>query len=283
MRQRAIGRGPLFKRLAKLPECFYHQPRTSALTHLSSNIQEWRGHTYKRTAAGTGFQSFQVDWAPGLDAASGRQTTGVTLTGAGSAPVTNGSLAVWDTSSINTAGYYPIRLTVTISNSPRSSSHHGVPRAGSALSQLAPVSQPRPGSRSGSGSCEERGWNLSAGPRNSGGTRRRHWGILDFSLNAPGQRTVQTSHGRFLHPAVADFTGGAGDEATVIDFNPSPAASDLELCLAQRVGTVRPVCSLAIPSLLVTLMETAKRKSSPWKTSLLPPFRWPCSLATAHF
>lgn len=70
------------------------------------------------TAAGIGFQNFLVEWAPGLDAASGWQTTGVTLVGAGSAPVTSGPLATWDTSSVTAAGYYTIRLTVNISNSP---------------------------------------------------------------------------------------------------------------------------------------------------------------------
>ncbi len=70
------------------------------------------------TAAGTGFQSFLVEWAPGLDATSGWQTIGVTLAGGGSSPITNGPLASWDTSSVTNVGYYTIRLTVTNSNSP---------------------------------------------------------------------------------------------------------------------------------------------------------------------
>jgi len=43
------------------------------------------------TAGGIGFQNFVVEWTPGLDAASGWQTTGVTLAGAGATPVANGS------------------------------------------------------------------------------------------------------------------------------------------------------------------------------------------------
>ncbi len=65
------------------------------------------------TAVGASFQQFQVDWSPGLDPNSGWQSTGVTLTGGGSSPVTNGLLANWDTSSIGGAGYFTIRLTAT--------------------------------------------------------------------------------------------------------------------------------------------------------------------------
>jgi hypothetical protein len=69
------------------------------------------------TAGGTGFQNFVVEWAPGLDAASGWQTTGVTLAGAGATPVAKGPLATWDTASIVSAGYYTIRLTINLSGS----------------------------------------------------------------------------------------------------------------------------------------------------------------------
>jgi hypothetical protein len=64
------------------------------------------------TAAGTGFESFTVDWAPGLDATSGWSTTGITLTGGGATPITAGLLASWNTTSLTTAGYFTIRLTV---------------------------------------------------------------------------------------------------------------------------------------------------------------------------
>ena len=67
-------------------------------------------------AVGANFQRFTIDWAPGLDATSGWQTTGVTLIGGGTAPVVGGTLASWDTSSVATAGYYTIRLTVNAAN-----------------------------------------------------------------------------------------------------------------------------------------------------------------------
>ena len=67
------------------------------------------------SAGGTTFQSFQVDWAAGINPGAGWQTTGMTLTGGGLSPVSNGSLAAWDTSSLTaaSAGYYTIRLRLT--------------------------------------------------------------------------------------------------------------------------------------------------------------------------
>jgi hypothetical protein len=181
------------------------------------------------TAAGMGFQSFQVDWAPGLDAASGWQTTGVALTGAGAAPVTNGQLANWDTSSITAAGYYTIRLTVNISNTPVQAL---------TMVYLEPdlLSANWPqflnlGPAGGAGVVPARNADgtfrlVLETPAGPGLGTGEFW---TFPLNGPAQRTVQTSHGSFLHPAVADFSGGPGDEAMVIDFFTSPVLSDLEL------------------------------------------------------
>lgn len=58
------------------------------------------------------FQNYQVSWAAGLNATSGWQTTGITLTSGGSAPIVNGQLATWDTSSATQAGYYTIQVAV---------------------------------------------------------------------------------------------------------------------------------------------------------------------------
>ena len=67
------------------------------------------------SAGGTTFQSFHIDWAEGVNPGAGWQTTGMTLTGGGLSPVSNGSLAAWDTSSLTaaSAGYYTIRLMLT--------------------------------------------------------------------------------------------------------------------------------------------------------------------------
>src|SRR5262249_53183046 len=48
-------------------------------------------------------------------------------------------------------------------------------------------------------------------------------------LSAPAQHTIQASHGGFFQPAVADFSGQPGEEAMMIDFNPFPVSSTLEL------------------------------------------------------
>jgi hypothetical protein len=180
------------------------------------------------TAQSSGFQNFQVDWAPGLDASSGWQTTGVTLAAAGANPVVNGSLATWNTSSISAAGYYTIRLTVV---------------ANTALQALTMVYL-EPDLLSAN-------WpqSFNLGPavgasvipaRNADGTLRLVMetpagpglGTGEFwtlPLDGPAQSTLQTSHGGFFNPAVADFTGSGKDEAMTIDFNPSPASSELEL------------------------------------------------------
>lgn len=182
------------------------------------------------TAAGTGFQGFLVEWAPGLDAMSGWQTTGVTLAGGGSTSVTNGPLATWDTSSITAAGYYTIRLTVNISNS-----------LFQALSMvylepdLLSTNWPQSfdlGPAFGAGVIPARNTDgtfrlLMETPAGPNLTIGEFWTL---PLNAPAQRTSHTGHGSFLQPAVADFHGGQADEAVVIDFiTSSPVFSDLEL------------------------------------------------------
>ena len=188
------------------------------------------------TAAGTGFQSFQVEWAPGLDATSGWQTTGVTLAGGGSAPVTIGSLATWDTSSATAVGYYTIRLTVNISNAPVQAL---------TMVYLEPdlLSANWPqflnlGPAVGAGVVPARNTDGTfrlvmespAGPSLPTG---EFWTL---PLTGPAQATVQTGHGGFFHPAVANFSGGAGDEAMIIDFSTgSPPSSALELF--QQNGT----------------------------------------------
>ncbi|MFZ0881840.1 MAG: VCBS repeat-containing protein [Candidatus Acidiferrales bacterium] len=182
------------------------------------------------TAGGSGFQDFVVEWAPGLDAASGWQTTGVTLAGAGATPVASGSLATWDTGSIVSAGYYTIRLTVNLSGS-----------AFQALTMiylepdLFSANWPQTlnlGPASGAGVVPARNVDgtyrllleTPAGPGSTGGE------LWSLSLDAPAQRTLHTSNGSFMHPAVADFTGTSGDQAMIIDFiTGSPVSSDLEL------------------------------------------------------
>jgi uncharacterized repeat protein (TIGR01451 family) len=64
------------------------------------------------TATGPSFQDFRLEWAEGINPATGWSSSGMTLAGGGSTPVTNGALGTWDTSAITQADYYTIRLSV---------------------------------------------------------------------------------------------------------------------------------------------------------------------------
>jgi subtilisin family serine protease len=65
------------------------------------------------TATGGSFQGFQIQWAEGQNPSSGWSSSGITLTGGGATPITQGLLGTWDTSGITQADYFTIRLTVT--------------------------------------------------------------------------------------------------------------------------------------------------------------------------
>ena len=182
------------------------------------------------TAVGFAFQNFVVEWAPGLDAASGWQTTGVTLVGAGATPVANGSLANWDTTSISSAGYYTLRLTVNLSGS-AFQALTAVYLEPDLLSANWPQSL-NLGPALGAAIVPARNIDgtyrlLLETPEGPGFTGGELW---SFSLDAPGQPTIHTSNGSFMHPAVADFSGASGDQAMIIDFiTGSPVSSNLEL------------------------------------------------------
>ena len=182
------------------------------------------------TAVGFAFQNFVVEWAPGLDAASGWQTTGVTLAGAGATPVANGSLANWDTTSISSAGYYTLRLTVNLSGS-AFQALTAVYLEPDLLSANWPQSL-NLGPALGAAIVPARNIDgtyrlLLETPEGPGFTGGELW---SFSLDAPGRPTIHTSNGSFMHPAVADFSGASGDQAMIIDFiTGSPVSSNLEL------------------------------------------------------
>jgi hypothetical protein len=194
------------------------------------------------TAAGTGFQSFQLDWAPGLDAASGWQTTGVTLAGGGSVAVTNGSLATWDTTSVTSAGYYTIRLTVNISNSPIQALtmvYLEPDLLSSNWPQFFPVGPALGASVVPARNTDGTFRLVFETPAGPGFTNGQFWTL---SLNAPAQSTPHTSNGSFIQPAVANFNGGPGDESMVTDFITStPVYSNLELL--QQDGTFTSLAS----------------------------------------
>jgi subtilisin family serine protease len=169
------------------------------------------------TAVGGNFQHFQVDWAPGLDPASGWQTTGVTLAGAGLSPVTSGVLAHWDTSSIGGAGYYTIRLSVQSTNP----------------SQVLTMVYFEPDLVSGNWPQSlDQGPYLSSGvlpALNSDGSIRLvaegpavgpgAGELWTLSQNGPPQQVFLPGLGSFQQPAVADLDGNPGEEVVVADSN----------------------------------------------------------------
>jgi subtilisin family serine protease len=63
------------------------------------------------TARGPSFQSYRLEWAPGAGATTGFSTSGMVLTGNGSAPVQDDLLGRWTTPA-TLAGDYTIRLVV---------------------------------------------------------------------------------------------------------------------------------------------------------------------------
>lgn len=169
-------------------------------------------------AVGANFQNFKVDWAPGLDASSGWQTTGITLVGGGTAAVVAGPLASWNTSAIATAGYYTIRLTVNAASVSRQvvtivylqpdllSTNWPQLLAESTYSSAGVVPALNP-----DGTIR-----LVAENPDSGPTPARFW---TFTPTGATQSAFLPGFGSFQQPAVANLDGNPGDEAVVADSN----------------------------------------------------------------
>jgi len=68
--------------------------------------------TITGTATGASFQDFRIDWAEGINPSTGWNNAGISVAGAGTSPVTNGTLGTWDTTAITKADYYTVRLSV---------------------------------------------------------------------------------------------------------------------------------------------------------------------------
>ena len=172
------------------------------------------------SAVGSTFQSFQVDWAPGLDPSMGYQTTGITLAGGGLSPVTNGVLTNWDTSSIIGPGYYTIRLTLNSSQLPPQYALTMVYLEPDLLSSNWPqfVSQGPPLGAGVVPALNSDGTLrlLLEGPQGPFAGASEFW---SFAINGPVQQTPQPGAGGFMQPSVANFLGGNGEQAAIIDFS----------------------------------------------------------------
>jgi subtilisin family serine protease len=184
------------------------------------------------TAVGATFQNFVVEWAPGLHATSGWQTAGITLTGGGASPVTSAALANWDTTSITTAGYYTVRLTVNNAGS-SSQSFTVIYLEPDLLSSNWPQFLDH-GPQGGAGVLPAKNADGSLrlvleGPRGLGAGTGEFWTL---PLNGPAQPSLQPGPGSFIQPTVADFNGNPGEEAMVLDFG------DLQLFHADGTFTL---------------------------------------------
>ena len=61
------------------------------------------------------YQNLSIQWAQGANPSGGWSTTGMTLNASSNVPLTNQPLGSWDTSSINIAGYFTIRVSANVS------------------------------------------------------------------------------------------------------------------------------------------------------------------------
>jgi hypothetical protein len=170
------------------------------------------------TAVAAGFQNYQVQWAAGLFPTDVWRSDGVTVTGGGTTPVSDGLLATWATPNVTSAGYYTISLTVNEAN-------------GSVSTAMAPVylepdllSNNWPQGLSGAPAA-----NRGVVPAmNSDGTIRLMLSQQDINytgaalwtlpMNAPARQSMLPGFGNWGQPAAASLDGGPADEVVAGDW-----------------------------------------------------------------
>ncbi|HKT48993.1 MAG TPA: S8 family serine peptidase, partial [Candidatus Angelobacter sp.] len=173
------------------------------------------------TAAIGGFQNFVVEWSP--NGANNWQTTGITLTGDGTAPVGNGQIATWDTSAAAQAGFtnpafYQIRLTVNgIITEQAFTSIYLEPDL---ISNAWPVFVDLSPYFSNSGVVPalnpDGTVRLAMESPNQGADLAASW---IFNLDGSFQKTTLNSFGSFHQPSAGNVDGLPGDEIVMPDFN----------------------------------------------------------------
>lgn len=173
------------------------------------------------TAAIGGFQNFVVEWSP--NGANNWQTTGITLTGNGTAPVGNGQIATWDTSAAAQAGFtnpafYQIRLTVNgIISEQAFTSIYLEPDL---ISNAWPVFVDLSPYFSNSGVVPalnpDGTMRLAMESPNQGADLAASF---VFNLDGSFQKTTLNSFGSFHQPSAGNVDGLPGDEIVMPDFN----------------------------------------------------------------
>ncbi len=171
------------------------------------------------TAAGPSFQGFRVEWARGRSPEGGWSDEGVTLTSGGSAPVTDGSLADWDTASITEADYYTLRLLVDNAGF-TSEARTLVYLEPDLLSANWPKWLPEaPGFNSGVVPVSD-----AAGDTRLSFVVPDYLGATDptrlytFSPDGASQTTIDLATGAYPQPAAADVDGSPGEETIVAEL-----------------------------------------------------------------
>jgi len=173
------------------------------------------------TAAIGGFQNFVVEWSP--NGTNQWQTTGMSLTGDGTAPVANGQLAVWDTSAPAQAGFtqpgfYQIRLTVNGAISEQAFT--AIYLEPDLISTVWPVFIDMAPYFSNAGVVPalnpDGTVRLVMQSPNQGADLAAAW---TFNLDGSFQKTVLSSFGSVHQPAAGNLDGLPGDEAVMPDFN----------------------------------------------------------------
>jgi subtilisin family serine protease len=173
------------------------------------------------TAAIGGFQNFVVEWSP--NGANQWQTTGMSLTGDGTAPVANGQLAVWDTSAPAQAGFtqpgfYQIRLTVNGAISEQAFT--AIYLEPDLISTAWPVFIDMGPYFSNSGVVPalnpDGTVRLVMQSPNQGADLAAAWA---FNIDGSFQKTLLSSFGSVHQPAAGNLDGLPGDEAVMPDFN----------------------------------------------------------------
>jgi hypothetical protein len=172
------------------------------------------------TASGATFHDFRMQWAEGINPTSGWSSSGITLAGGGSSPVSNGPLGTWDTSSITKADYYTLQLLVDNS---------GFASQANTLVYLEPdllsANWPKwldevPGQFSGIVPAVDGGGNVRLAlsiPTYSDSVLPPR--LRTFSADGSVEQSLSLNFGDYFQPAAADFDGNAGDELVMGDGN----------------------------------------------------------------
>jgi subtilisin family serine protease len=114
LRLRALGGGATFTDRLKLRvrHIALSSPAMSASASIVHTAKPGSVIEVHGRATGAGFLSYRLEWAPGRNATTGWSTSGITLTGGGTAQVEDGMLGGWATGT-TLQGEYTLRLVVT--------------------------------------------------------------------------------------------------------------------------------------------------------------------------